>query len=77
VAGCPTVVVSRWRAESLATPGLMAELHRQLRVPEGTARAPRAVAESLRRAMLSVLKNPARREPWFWAAFLTIGPPTR
>jgi CHAT domain-containing protein len=78
VAGCPTQIISRWSAESVATPGLMAEVHRLLGRTTGGASAERGdpaleVAEALRRAQLAVLKNPARQEPWFWAGFLVMG----
>jgi CHAT domain-containing protein len=73
VVGCPTLVISRWRAESLATPGLMAAMYRRLRTPAAAKRTPLTTAEALRQAQLTVLRSPARREPWFWAGFLTLG----
>jgi CHAT domain-containing protein len=65
-AGCPTTVVSQWRAESAATSLLMIELHRRLRAGDSTA-------EAIRHAQLAVRANPKYRHPFYWAPFIAIG----
>lgn len=73
VAGCPTAILSRWRAESPATPLLMLEFHRALRGGMATGPARPTSAEALRRATLRLMQNPRYRHPYFWAGFLVMG----
>ncbi|HEX8154285.1 MAG TPA: CHAT domain-containing protein [Thermoanaerobaculia bacterium] len=65
-AGCPTTVVSQWKAESRATSKLMVEFHRRLLAGD-------TVAEALRRAQLAVRKDPRYAHPFYWAPFVAIG----
>ena len=65
-AGCPTTVVSQWRAESAATAGLMIEFHRRLRAGDTTA-------EALRRAQMKVRSTPKYKHPFYWAPFIAVG----
>jgi CHAT domain-containing protein/predicted negative regulator of RcsB-dependent stress response len=65
-AGCPTTVVSQWRAESAATSRLMIAFHRSLRAGE-------TVAESLRRAQMSVRRAAEYQHPFYWAPFIAVG----
>ena len=65
-AGCPTTVVSQWKADSAATSRLMIELHRQLRKR-------RTPAEALRRAQLSLIRSETHWHPYYWAPFIVIG----
>lgn len=69
VAGVPTVIASLWKVDSDAAADLMIEFHR-LKQQEHLS-----VAESLRRAKLSLLKEPNGRfrNPYFWSAFMITG----
>lgn len=67
-AGCPTTVVSQWKAQSAATEKLMVELHRQLVAGVG---AP----EALRRAQLRLRQDARYRHPFYWAPFIVLGAP--
>jgi CHAT domain-containing protein len=68
-AGVPTVVASLWKVDSDAAADLMIEFHR-LKQQEKWS-----VAESLRRAKLSILKDKSSpfHHPYFWSAFIAIG----
>ncbi len=68
VAGARSVVASQWQVADASTAALMVEFHRQLR--RGVAKD-----EALRRAMLSVAKLPAWRDPFYWAPFVLLGDP--
>ncbi|MEA2491540.1 MAG: hypothetical protein QOH21_3332, partial [Acidobacteriota bacterium] len=65
-AGCPTTVVSQWKAESRATAKLMVEFHRRLVAGDSTAQALRAAQRALR-------ATPAYSHPFYWAPFVAIG----
>ena len=65
-AGCPTTVVSQWRAESAATSRLMIEFHRQLRAGKPTA-------EALRQAQMAVRRTAQYKHPFYWAPFIAVG----
>jgi CHAT domain-containing protein len=66
VAGCPTTIVSQWKAESASTAALMVDLHTRLR-------AGATVAEALRGAQLAVRKRREYSHPFYWAPFVAIG----
>ena len=66
-AGCPTAVVSQWKAASVSTTQLMIEFHRQLAV-EG-----RSKAEAMRQAQLALRRSPTYNHPFYWAAFIVVG----
>lgn len=67
-AGCPTTIVSQWRAHSAATATMMVDLHRHL--VAGASKP-----EALRRAQLALRKDPRYRHPFYWAAFIVVGAP--
>jgi len=67
-AGCPTTVVSQWKAQSAATARLMVEFHRQLAA--GSSKP-----EALRRAQLMLRRDRRYRHPFYWAPFVVIGAP--
>jgi CHAT domain-containing protein/tetratricopeptide (TPR) repeat protein len=73
LAGSPRTVVSLWNVEAESTTDLMVAFHKQLRV--GLTKTPEhpAVAESLRGASLSLLRDSRFRHPFYWAAFSVIG----
>ncbi|PYP90000.1 MAG: hypothetical protein DMF61_02015 [Blastocatellia bacterium AA13] len=73
VAGCPTTVVSQWRVNSASTSQLMIEFHRNLLTDSPRAQSRWWKADALRKAMLSLLKNPRYKEPYYWAGFVVVG----
>jgi CHAT domain-containing protein len=67
-AGCPTSVVSLWKAESAATQTLMVEFHRHLIRGESPAVA-------LRHAQMKLMRDPKTAHPMYWAPFVVVGAP--
>jgi CHAT domain-containing protein len=67
-AGCPTTVVSQWKAQSAATSTLMIEFHRQLA-------AGLSKPAALRAAQLKLRRDPRYSHPFYWAPFVVIGAP--
>lgn len=66
LAGCPTVAVSQWLAESAATSKLMIRFHESLA-------AGRSPAASMRIAQRALLSDPRYAHPFYWAAFVVLG----
>jgi CHAT domain-containing protein len=66
MAGCPTTVVSQWKAESRATARLMIEFHERLLAGDSKA-------EALRHAQLALLHDPRYSHPFYWAPFVVVG----
>jgi CHAT domain-containing protein len=66
VAGARHSVVSQWDVESVSTTELMTALHKGLRRGEDPASA-------LRLGMLSLIRNPRYRHPYYWGAFIAAG----
>ena len=66
VAGVPTTVASQWSVEAASTTELMLEFHRNLERHKGKA-------ESLRQAMLKLLKSKEYNRPFYWAGFVVVG----
>lgn len=73
IAGCPTTVVSQWRVNSASTSQLMIEFHRNLLAGSSPTRSRWWKADAMRKAMLSLLKNPKYKDPYYWAGFVVIG----
>ena len=73
VAGCPTTVVSQWRVNSASTSQLMIEFHRNLLSGSSRVQPRWWKADALRKAMLSLLKTPKYKEPYYWAGFVVVG----
>jgi len=67
-AGCPTSVVSLWKAESAATQTLMVEFHRRMIRGESPAVA-------LQHAQLKLMRDPKTAHPMYWAPFVVVGAP--
>jgi len=67
-AGCPTSVVSLWKAESAATQTLMVEFHRRMIRGESPAIA-------LRHAQMKLMRDPKTAHPMYWAPFVVVGAP--
>jgi CHAT domain-containing protein len=66
LSGCPTTVVSQWKAESRSTSRLMIEFHRRL-----LAGATKAAA--LQGAKLALMRDPRYAHPFYWAPFIVVG----
>src|SRR5262249_29143759 len=70
VAGCPTVLLSRWMVASARAIALLRDVHAGLS-DDGAAGT--EVADVLRQAQLSALREAPFRHPYYWAAFMVIG----
>ena len=68
VAGCPTAVVSQWKAASAPTARLMIAFHRGLL--SGASKP-----DALRRAALQLLRDRNTAHPFYWAPFIVVGEP--
>ena len=68
LAGCPTTVVSQWKASSAPTATLMIDFHRHLIRDNDPA-------EALRQAELALARDPRYHHPFYWAAFVVMGAP--
>jgi CHAT domain-containing protein len=66
VAGAETLVMSLWQVDDDATKRLMEEFYGRLAKGEGRA-------EALRQASIALLRDPARRHPFYWASFISTG----
>lgn len=65
--GVPLVVASQWKVDSEATSKLMVNFHR-LRKNEKLS-----TAAALRRAQIEMLQREDYQQPYFWAAFTSLG----
>ncbi|MFL6214354.1 MAG: CHAT domain-containing protein [Blastocatellia bacterium] len=66
-AGAPVVVASLWPVDVFATDDLMISFHRHRKL-EGLS-----ASEALKSAQQDMLRNPAKRHPYYWAGFTVIG----
>lgn len=66
LAGSESQLMSLWRVSDRGTKELMTEYYRRLKAGEGRAAA-------LRSVQLSMLRNPRRAHPYFWASFIQSG----
>ncbi len=66
LAGVQTQVASLWKVDDTATKDLMVDYYALLNAGEGRSAA-------LRAAQLTMLKDPKRNHPYYWASFITIG----
>lgn len=66
LAGAQSQLVSLWKVSDTATQSLMVDYYQRLLKGEGRSAA-------LRSAQLAVMADPARRHPFYWAAFIPIG----
>ena len=69
LAGCPTVIVSRWPVDSAGTAELMIGFHRQLNGPQTST----AKAEVWREAARRLLTDGKYKHPFYWAGFSLVG----
>ena len=65
-AGASSLVVSLWPVGDRSTAGFMAEFYRNLWRGEGKA-------EALRQAKRMMIRDPLKRDPFFWAPFILLG----
>lgn len=73
VAGCPTLVISRWETSAPARIELMKEFYRSLRAEDEPLHNRKARA--LQAAMLKLVRNESYRNPYYWTGFMAIGMP--
>ncbi|MBW4510447.1 MAG: CHAT domain-containing protein [Scytonematopsis contorta HA4267-MV1] len=66
-AGARSTLASLWNLDDESTALLMSQFYREL----ATKKIPKA--EALRRAQLTLLKNPQYRRPLFWAPYVLLG----
>jgi CHAT domain-containing protein len=66
LAGAETQVVSLWKVADEATKDLMVEYYQRLLKGEGRSAA-------LREAQRTMIRDPRRSHPYYWAAFVPIG----
>jgi CHAT domain-containing protein len=64
--GCPTTVVSQWKATSSVTSRLMIEFHRRLRAGDSAGVA-------LQKAQNHMRRDNRYRHPYYWAPFVVVG----
>lgn len=66
LAGSETQLMSLWSVSDVATRELMVEYYTRLNAGEGRS-------EALRQVQLRMLRNPNRRHPYYWSAFIQSG----
>jgi CHAT domain-containing protein len=66
-AGARSTLASLWHISDRSTAALIGEFYRQLATGQVTK------AEALRRAQVSLLKNPNFRRPGYWAPYVLVG----
>jgi len=67
-AGSRAIVATKWKAESQATARLMVDFHRAIAQGESPERA-------LRKAQVSLMRDPRYSDPFYWAPFMLMGAP--
>lgn len=70
VAGCRSTIVTEWKVNSAAAADLMVAFYRRW-LPRRSE--PFAKAAALQHARLELLRDPARRHPFYWAPYVLIG----
>lgn len=66
-AGVPLVVASQWEVDSDATAEMMTDFHRRRAIEK------LPTIEALRQSQIAMLKNEKYDQPYYWAAFITLG----
>lgn len=66
IAGAETLITSLWKVDDAATRDLMVQTYGALGSGQGRS-------AGLRAAQLAMLATPARKHPYYWAAFLVAG----
>ncbi|HUK90100.1 MAG TPA: tetratricopeptide repeat protein [Blastocatellia bacterium] len=75
VAGSPTTVIARWGGSAEAAPDFETAFHKNLKAAFAGGASRFSKAESLRQAMLSVLRNQKSAHPYFWSGYALVGAP--
>lgn len=70
-AGCPSTIATDWKVDSAAAADLMVAFYK--RWLASTPQTPFAKAAALQHARIEMLRDPARRHPFYWAAYVLIG----
>ena len=65
-AGAPTVVASLWSVNDTSTKETMTAFYKEIV-------AGQSKAEAMRRAQLSVMRDPRFAHPYYWAPFIVLG----
>ena len=65
--GARSTIASLWSVEDSATATLMENFYQELAIAQTTK------ANALRRAQISLLKNPQYTHPFYWAPFVLVG----
>jgi len=73
VAGCPTTVVSQWKVDSAGTAELMIEFHKNMVSKSQGQQKVWKKAEALRKAMLTLMRIPKYKDPFYWGGFVVVG----
>jgi tetratricopeptide (TPR) repeat protein/CHAT domain-containing protein len=71
IGGTPTTVANRWVAGE-KDPSVVTRFYRNFVAPAAAGRRP-GTAESLRKAMVGLIAEPATNHPFFWAGLMVIG----
>jgi CHAT domain-containing protein len=68
--GARSTIATLWRVDDEASATLMSQFYEQLGQSRKTGVSK---AEALRRAQLSILRNPKYKSPYYWAAYILLG----
>jgi CHAT domain-containing protein len=68
--GARSTIATLWRVDDEASATLMSQFYEQLGQSRKTGVSK---AEALRRAQLTVLRNPKYKSPYYWAAYVLLG----
>jgi CHAT domain-containing protein/tetratricopeptide (TPR) repeat protein len=67
-AGSRAIVATKWKAQSQSTARFMIDFHRRMEQGESPERA-------LRKAQVSLMRDPRYLDPFYWAPFMLMGVP--
>ena len=67
-AGAKSALASLWKVSDKATPKLVTEFYRQIKLNQGITKT-----QALQKAQLKVIKMKEYQHPYYWAAFILIG----
>jgi CHAT domain-containing protein len=68
--GARSTIATLWRVDDEASATLMSQFYEELGQSRQTGVSK---AEALRRAQLSILRNPKYKSPYYWAAYILLG----
>lgn len=76
VAGCPSALISQWGGAHAGAGELMSEFYNGLKSPPEAQKSEGLKAESLRQAVIKMIKNKEYCHPFYWAGYTVIGEPS-